>query len=150
VNKSELVANFLHLLKAIKHMIFGQNANHIIEGVKLGYPTIKFLDPLRPLIFNVFDEASRVQLNNIIIDPVDPTNRHVFYAMVKFNITATGTNNPFTLLDPLGNKVYEYLDTLFAIDQNTYTFPVLISSISAIPPGVVFSAFFSGYLIKVG
>lgn len=131
-------------------MIFGQNANHIISGVKLGYPTIKIDEkkPLKPLIFNVFDEATRLKLNGIIIDPVDPSNTHLFYAMVKFNITTTGTNNPFTILDPLGDKVYEYLDSIFSIDQNTYTFPVLMSSIAAIPPGVVFSAFFTGYLIE--
>ena len=93
-------------------MTFGVNMNHLSSGLEQGYifPSNLQIDPKKatPIIYNVIDAATIVNLLNILLLP----KPKIFVGYINFIITPVNDSRVIYLYDPMGNPTFTYSDSV--------------------------------------
>lgn len=111
-------------------MTFGVNVNHISQGLLSGaYPglIIDTKKPAIPLVYNVIDPATIVNLLNVMVLP----KPKVFVGTMKFSTTPVDDSRSLQLSDPVNNFSFYYTDSI-AINNRSekfITMPIIFKSI---------------------
>lgn len=111
-------------------MTFGVNVNHISQGLLSGaYPglVIDTKKPAIPIVYNVFDPGSIVNLLNVMVLP----KPKVFVGTIKFSITPVDDSRVIILSDPVNAASFTYTDSIALNNraEKFLTMPVIFKSI---------------------